>query len=95
MSSEDAAPFMSDGDEIEAGLEKAGAENVYLLVVSDCEFCAVMKDGLSELIDRGVVDVLDVERDELAQDIIVAMDESVGVPMVVVETDEGTFVPYQ
>jgi glutaredoxin len=81
--------------DIAAALNDAGAENVYLMTIGGCEFCAAMKDLLADQIEAGVVEVLDVEEDDLALNIMEESSEGVGIPSIVVETDEGEYVPYQ
>lgn len=85
----------TDGD-LEEQLAEAGGEQLYLFVVDNCPFCEAMKDELEEHIESGLIEVVYIEENhQFATTVDLYLDEPLGAPSVIVETDEGEYVAYQ
>lgn len=101
MSSEGAAAVEDQVVEaIESGgigraMEVAGIEDIYLLVRENCELCEALVREMEEQVDAGMVDVLDVGKSDRAIDMVASVDETVGIPSFIVETDDGEYVSIQ
>lgn len=72
-------------DELEARVRSADA--VFLIVQPDCPTCGQAKEALSEWIDEGMVDVLNIQESDKAVDIAMAK-ELAELPALIVEDDD-------
>lgn len=79
-----AMPVPETIDDLEADLQEA--DNVYLVVTTGCPSCNQAKDALSDWIESGLVEVVNVQKSDLAADIV--LDTGLdALPALAMETD--------
>lgn len=65
-------------------------ENIYLVTTTGCMGCEQAKDGLSEWIDDGTIEVIDIQESDLAADLAVDLGLTQA-PSLVIEVEEDEY----
>lgn len=87
MAAQPALPVPETIEELES--ELVDADNVYLLVTTGCPSCEQAREALSDWIDDGLVDVLNIQQSDTAADIVIETGLD-ALPALVLE-DNGDF----